>query len=199
MSDPGLGLATRGLAQPSGLGLATRGLLLDVEEVARPTPAAGLRPAADAKLIFDTSQLTADLRVVGGQLEAETGLLTSVVISLFSDRRAREDDPLPAGESSLRGWWGDYVPPVEGDRIGSRLWLLSREKTLESVRVRAVEYAREALRWLIEDAVAERVDVEAEIQKLPGGIVPSVLALVVAIWRPPEREIAFRFRYVWRS
>jgi len=199
MQDPGLGLGSRGLVQPSGLGLATRGLLLDVEEVVRPAASGSLPPAADARLVFDVEALAADLRVAGGQLEAETGLQTAVVISLFSDRRAREDDPLPAGETTLRRWWGDYAPPAPGDRIGSLLWLLSREKTIESVRARAAEYAREALAWLIEDEIANRIDVEAEIEKLPGAVVPSILALGISIWRPPEREIAFRFRYVWRA
>lgn len=86
-------------------------------------------------------------------------LARAVAISLFAWRRARPDDRLPG--TTRNGWWGDTWPDVEGDRIGSRLWLLSREVLSQDVLLRAEEYAREALAWLVEDGIAAGVSVSA--------------------------------------
>lgn len=51
-------------------------------------------------------------------------LTRSVVISLFTWRRAEPDD----NADVPMGWWGDTWPAVQNDRYGSRLWLLQRSK-----------------------------------------------------------------------
>lgn len=147
----------------------------------------------DAALLFDADTLAADLGIDKGDLVAESGLKTAVLISLFTDRRADADDKLPAEASDRRGWWGDLVPPAEGDRIGSKLWLLSREKTTDAILNRAREYAREALEWLVEDGVAKSVEVAAEY------IRTGFLAIGITITRPDLREIDFRFQFAWES
>lgn len=83
-----------------------------------------------------------------------------MLLSLFTDRRVPAEEP-PAGEVDRRGWWGDTLA-ADGDRIGSRLWLLGRESRRPDIVRRAEEYAREALVWLLDDGVAVRVDVAAE-------------------------------------
>lgn len=125
----------------------------------------------------------ADIAVAGGDLVTDDGLRTAIYISLFTDRVANDDDPLPAG-ADRRGWWGDALAATPGDRIGSRLWLLRREKQLVSVLRRAETYAAEALAWLLEDRIAATVDVVAT------NPASGVLALAVTITRPtgPGRE-----------
>ncbi|MCW5666468.1 MAG: phage GP46 family protein [Piscinibacter sp.] len=138
-----------------------------------------------------------DLQVEGAQLDEDDGLETAVVLSLFTDRRANDDDALPdsAGqaERERRGWWGDSYAEVTGDRIGSRLWLLSREKQLASVLERARQYADEALRWLVEDGVAREVTVSAEVVR------SGVLGLQVEIVRPRVPVSRFRFETFWKG
>jgi len=112
-------------------------------------------------LSWDGELMTGDVQLGRSGLVRDDGLTTAVLISLFTDRRAKADDPLPDG-NDRRGWVGDAISPVDGDRIGSRLWLLRREKQTEETRRRAEEYAREALAWLIEDGLAARVEVSAE-------------------------------------
>lgn len=94
-------------------------------------------------------------------------LARAVVISLFTWRRAKPDDVLPAGDDR-QGWFGDTFAEVQGDRIGSRLWLLSREKIVPETLARAREYSREALQWLVDDGVASRVDVTVSRVGLSG-------------------------------
>ncbi len=112
-----------------------------------------------------------DCGMEAGDLVAEGSLRTAVILSLFLDRRANDDDILPNGSDDRRGWWADTVAPMtdygigggsaSGDHIGSRLWLLSREKQLAGVLERARHYAEEALTWLVEDGVATAVQVTA--------------------------------------
>lgn len=79
----------------------------------------------------------------------------AVIISLFSWRRANPDDNAPVP----MGWWGDTYPTVAGDRIGSRLWLLGREKITNDTLNRARDYATEAMQWMLDDGVAARIDI----------------------------------------
>ena len=149
---------------------------------------------------YDSDLMAADLLQDGGALASDSGLYTAVVISLFTDRRAGPDDELPSGAgSSKRGWWGDAIPvrvggeEMEGDRIGSRLWLLAREKVVPEVLARAKEYAEEALAWLIEDGIADRVEVETMVVRT------NVLGLGVIIHRPTGNAVDFRFDNIWAS
>jgi phage gp46-like protein len=144
---------------------------------------------SDLRLTWDVH--AADLSIAMNDLVMDEGLETAVLLSLFTDRRSNDGDVLPDTHSDRRGWWGDAFPVVAGDRIGSRLWLLYREKEEATVLVRAREYAREALQWLLDDQVAAAVDVEAEITR------PGMLGLHIVITRPLSTPVEYRFSAVW--
>lgn len=123
-------------------------------------------------------------------LQSSEPLVRAVVISLFTWRRAEPDDDLPGNQRM--GWWGDSFAPVQGDRIGSRLWLLSRAKLVQETVELAKEYAREALQWLLDDGVATRVEIEAERLGL------STLAVAVRIYKTGGgAPLDIRFTDVW--
>ena len=123
-------------------------------------------------------------------LQSAEPLVRAVFISLFTWRRAQPDDDLPGTERM--GWWGDSFAPVEGDRIGSRLWLLARAKLLPDTPAKAKEYAEEALQWLLDDGVAAKVDVQAERQGL------ETLAMRVVIYKTGASvPLDIRFTNVW--
>jgi phage gp46-like protein len=113
------------------------------------------------RLAYDSETAEADLVAAedGGVAEGDD-LETAVLISLFTDRYVDESQVEPGKPRG--GWWGDAYADEDGDRIGSRLWLLERGIDLQLTPVRAREYALEALRWLVEDLVAREVEVEAE-------------------------------------
>lgn len=104
-----------------------------------------------------------DWVIAGGDLADDGGLYTAVAISLFTDRLANPDDPLPTTDGDRRGWWGDaYLPLLadgSADHIGSRLWLLARAVQLPQTAQRAQAYCQEALAWLVDDGVAVSVEV----------------------------------------
>lgn len=116
----------------------------------------------------------------------DDGLYTATLISLFTDRRAPLEAELPQDETSRRGWWNDALG---GQKIGSLLWLINREKTLPEVAARAEEYCREALAWMIEQGIAAKVDIEAQIIK------PIGLQLEIRITRGSSKQYA----YLWEG
>ncbi len=137
--------------------------------------------AIDAKITINGIEST--------DLSHEESLTRAVIISLFTWRRANADD---ITEGQKMGYWGDAAePPQLNDRIGSRLWLLSREKILPSTFNRAREYAQEALQWLIDDGIASRVEVSAERYNTDG------MALVCTIYRTDGTQAVLRFDNAW--
>jgi phage gp46-like protein len=134
-----------------------------------------------------------DWLLEGPGLKKEDGLETAVILSLFTDRRAKPGDKLPSAATDLRGWWGDSFPQVRGDQIGSRLWLLARSKQLTEVLNSARDYARESLLWLIEDGIARAVKVDAEIVRT------GVLGLAIEITRANKPVAQYRFELFWKG
>ncbi len=116
----------------------------------------------DLALTFGSNGRDFDVIQQGADLATEDGLRSAVLVSLFTDRRAAEDDALPDGTDDRRGSWQDSYLDRQNDRQGSRLWLLARAKQTDENATRAREYAEEALAWLIEDGIATAVQVTAE-------------------------------------
>lgn len=100
-----------------------------------------------------------DLALVAGDLALDPGLASLVVRSLLTDARATPDALAAHGTADPRGWWGE----TPGDPFGSTLWLLSREKRTPETIERAHEAAVAALRWLVDDGVAEAVEIGVAI------------------------------------
>ncbi|MHC4712002.1 MAG: phage GP46 family protein [Planctomycetota bacterium] len=151
----------------------------------------------DARLFFDLEQLAGDIAIESADVARETTLDTAVLLSVYSDRRAEHDDALPSGEDDRRGWWGDSFLPVDGDRFGSRLWLLERQKTTDETLARALEYIRESLDWLVDDGIAAAVYVSGEWRSHATAV--KVGRFRVVVERPPAPQITYRFQYVWQS
>jgi phage gp46-like protein len=135
-----------------------------------------------------------DLVLSGQDLARDDGLETAVLVSLFTDRRATAEQ-IREGEdkTDLRGWWGDVAPDVEGDRIGSHLWLLAREKQTSETLARAKQYATAALAWMIEDKVASGVEVDTSYDA------PGRMAIRVVVVRPTGARETFRYDYEWAA
>jgi len=117
-------------------------------------------------LVWDENELEANIDFDSGDLVLEQGLFSAIIISIFTDGRAADEDILPnILDTNRRGWWGDLInPPVQNDKIGSRIWLLERSKTLPEVLVQAKEYIKESLQWIIDDGLASEIKIEVERQ-----------------------------------
>ena len=129
-----------------------------------------------------------DLNISNGDLEGDNGLETAVAISIFTDKRVT-DEELPQLETKKRGWWGDMYPEVDQDQIGSRLWTLEREKRTNETLRKSEDYTREALAWMLEDVVADAIDVSSAYDQ------NNFLIILINISRPDQDES--RFSIVW--
>lgn len=146
----------------------------------------------DIATVFVDFTHGADYALDGVLLKDDDGLTTSVILSLFTDAEARIDDTLPDENSSdRRGFWADQYPPEDGDKIGSRLWLNDAAKQLQSVLRRDERYAAEALQWMVDDGVADSIDVVATNPR------QGIRALTISIRRANGTTARFQFQSLW--
>lgn len=161
----------------------------------------------DLALVWNADAMAADLLLSNGQLMTDAGMRTAILISLFTDARAADDETLPEPGSDRRGWWGDAYArddrPDAGtardvNRIGSLLWLLSRSKITARVLSQATQACEEALAWLVRDGIASAVRVVVSAEVRIGQVMPDMLAIAVEIDRPggPNRQ---RHDFTWEA
>ena len=143
------------------------------------------------------SNMPDELASEDGALTEGTAIVELVAISLFSDARAEDEDELLEsldGPLDRRGWWAErLLDDSANDRFGSRLWLLTRAKETDETRALARDYAEEAHRWLVDDGLAERVDVELYDTTKAGA------GLFVRVVRGDGRNVELRYPSVWRT
>ncbi len=133
-----------------------------------------------------------DVNMVIGDLAGDDGLETAVLISLFSDARATPDMiPEEDQDGDLRGYWGDLETP---DSTGSLLWTIRRAKQLTRTLAEAREYCERALKWMIDDKVADRVVVTTEYPQR------GWMAIQVDIYRAQSKNpVTYRYNYEWAA
>lgn len=147
----------------------------------------------DLALTWSIDFGNADLSMIDSDLASDRGIETAVLLSLFLDRRADDDDVPPSGDpNDRRGWWADEFAENAGDLIGSRLWLLDRSVLSRETEFRAEEYVREALAWMIEDKVVAGIDITIERTK-------NALLIAIGLNRPGRDQVSFKFSRVWDS
>lgn len=132
-------------------------------------------------LTYDNAAGHADVSFEDGQLVTEPGLVTAILISLYTNKR---DPSRQRGDQG--GWWGTVLDE-QGDEMGSLLWTLARELPTERTRQRAEAYAGESLAWMVADGIAEAVTVTAEWQRPTPNV--ARLTLAVDIKRPQSAAI----------
>lgn len=136
-----------------------------------------------------------DMLLLPGDIIGDDGLETSVLISLFSDARATPDmlDAID-NDGDLRGFWGDITRPE--DSTGSLLWTLKRAKQLVSTLAKARGFCQSALRWMLDDKIADRVDVATSYLAPASG----VMIIAIDIYRPGSANpVQYRYGYEWSA
>lgn len=129
-----------------------------------------------------------DVGLENYDLIRDKGFETAIIISLFTNKRASINDVLPGATDdpfqTREGWWAD-------NNTGSKLWLLGREKNVNSLLQKAIEYTSECLQWMLDDSVVSKIDVDA--------IRDSIFSVVISIklYPPKGTPIYFRYFYNW--
>ncbi|MBB4863358.1 phage gp46-like protein [Pseudomonas nitritireducens] len=144
----------------------------------------------DIATIWIVEDGAGDWSIDSGALASGNDLATAVLISLFTDRRANDEDIPPDGSDDRRGWWGDLDQPVP---IGSRLWLLDRSKLVQDVANTARNYCLEALKWMLDDQVAASIQVATAI------VSRSQLDIIVTINRHDGAVVPLKYSWAWST
>lgn len=152
---------------------------------------------ADIEVTWSPDLMAGDDLLAPPDLSGANEMMTAVAVSLFTHRTAEADDTLGgAPVTARRGWWADHEAAeiyAGATPIGSRLWLLAREKQTEETRQRAEDYIREALAWMIDERLAVDVDVEVDWFAL------ERLGAVITIYRGAQQSVAVRFSSLWEE
>lgn len=136
-------------------------------------------------MTYDNDTQEVDLAEdANGCISLEGGFETSTLISMHTNRRARPSDEEP----QVFGWWGDSLADVQGDQIGSLLWLLARTNLTTATLRKAKLFISDAFRWYVDDGIAESVEVVTERED------PDMLKVQVRITRPN----ADPWEHIWR-
>jgi phage gp46-like protein len=149
----------------------------------------------DVKLFTDAGVADlAHIKIADRDLTRDPGIETAVLISLFTNRRAEDEDVIPDNSADKYGYWGDAVAEQAEDSLGSKLWLLSRHKNTSDVLPLVEEYAKESLEWMIEDGVADKVEVLAQKYSM------DTVIMNIEINRPGEADsIFYKYYFNWKA
>ncbi len=152
---------------------------------------------------FVPYDLVADwlLTPIGG-LDQSNELATAFIVALATDGLASTSDFLPGlDDDDRRGWWGDQDAKLIWGAwpIGSRLWLLERDKITDSASQRgdtlaqAEALTQQCLRPFLDNRVVSRIEITA---RRPNDRRDTIVVRVVA-YRGPEVAVALQFDALW--
>jgi len=152
---------------------------------------------------FPKYNVTVDWNLLNdGTLDDTQALATAVIVALGTDRLADINDILPdPDDTDRRGWWGDLDASLiwDGWPIGSRLWLLTRDKIdgpgsqRGATTVRVEHYISEAIQPFIDRRIGTRFEVKAS------RIGNEQIDALVRIYRGPALEIELRYQVLWEG
>ncbi len=115
----------------------------------------------DAVLTVDPSTNLYDFNLdANGDIDTEDFFDTSILYSLFGERRASPDEVVDA--RLRRGWIGNR-PEFEN---GSKLWLFQQSRLTRDILNRIADEAEKSLQWLVDDGLAVAINnVSANVSK----------------------------------
>jgi phage gp46-like protein len=129
-----------------------------------------------------------------GDIKSADAFDTSILVSLFTDRRA---EPSEVVEASLRrGWIGNESTP--DFEIGSKLWLFYQNRNTLDTMNGIVDAAQEALQWMVQDSIPASGTTIANAVSASATLVPgsSEIRLTIEIERPSSR-VEKRYFDLW--
>lgn len=133
---------------------------------------------ADIALKWDGTK--ADLDFGDLDINSDESLKTTILLCLFTDKRVGEE----------RGCW---IDSYEGESLGSRLWLIDREKRIGDVPLKANEYVKESLQWLINDGIVKSIKVDSVLNG------QNLLDIPIEVTKPNGSKVSFKFDLAWEG
>lgn len=128
-----------------------------------------------------------DIVIENGQISSVEGMETTILVSFFTDARA--PSALVPDALLRRGWVGDILKAEQARFTGSHLWLLDQARMISRTFSQAEIYAQNAFKSLVEDGVANSVniDIDTSFRKIDIGV-----EIVIS------ENITERYNILWR-
>lgn len=145
---------------------------------------------ADVAIVWSPALGTGDIVMAGADLLGDPTLVTAVLVSLFTDGQAADDDVIPDGSGDPRGWWGDDYSDYP---IGSKLWLRQRSKLTPDVAQAVQDDCLEALAWMQDIGLVAGIDVLTQLTP------PSQLGVQVTLHKPMGPSVKLAFQLAWQG
>jgi len=158
-------------------------------------------PCTDSPLLlwgtsWNAALNTFDWTISGTSLKADDQLYNAIMLCLFTDKRARDDYPLPSAEDDPRGWWGNNIniDSNNGEQeLGSYLWIYERS-AMTDANLKGIEDAvNDALLPLTATGMVARYDSQVAWDKPKG----SVCIGVQVYSQDGAKAFDQRFTRVW--
>jgi phage gp46-like protein len=137
-----------------------------------------------------------------GTLDETQELATAVIVALGTDRLADVSDRLPDPDSTdRRGWWGDMDANLIWNAwpIGSRLWLLFREKITGSAAQQGSTMSR--IKFYIQEALQPFIDqrVASGMEVIVTRLDTQRITALVRLFRGPKTAIELQYQILWQN
>ncbi len=147
-----------------------------------------INAVTDAVLTIDPATQLYDINIdAQGDIETADFFDTSLLYSLFGERRANKDEVVDA--RLRRGWIGNEGKDFEN---GSKLWLFQQARITATNMSRIADEAKKALQWLVNDGFA----VSIEVEEVTIDIRRNKLVLILNIRRSLDK-VERRFFDLW--
>lgn len=154
----------------------------------------------DIRFVHNSRDGYGDILLADRDFDRDAGFETAVTITMGTDQRAQNEDSLPDDGGYKGGWWGDGVPVVPEDRIGTRLWLLRRSKGIGGVIADARKFITEGFQWMIDDGIIETLNIDIERSDEESNKAgDSVLKIDLEFIRPGGQDVFYTFYYNWQA
>jgi phage gp46-like protein len=135
-------------------------------------------------------------------LDETQALATAVTIAFCTDRLAETSDTLPIpGSTDRKGWWGDdgAADIWNGWPVGSRFWLMKRDKITDSnysggsTSARAIAFANQCLQPFVDAKIISDFDIDvAQASR-------NAVDVTATLYRGPLPAISLQFQSLWNN
>jgi phage gp46-like protein len=144
----------------------------------------------DAVLTIDPITKYYDINIAtSGDIETDDFFDTSLLYSIFGERRASPDEMVDA--PLRRGWIGNLVNE-NGFENGSKIWLFRQARITRTNLNRIQDEALKSLQWLVEDNYATSID------QVIASVVNGKVTLDITIRRSRDKVVR-RFYELWEN
>jgi len=171
--------------------------IIKLNKIVSDLPLDYISEEGDILFTLDQYDGYADVSLADRDVERDGGLETAILITLGTDKRVGDEEPLPDDGGYKGGWFGDNISYIPDDKIGWKGWLLRRSKTVNEVIAKCQEYLEDGFQWMLDDGIIS--DFQYTVTRESINNRSTVLKMGLKFVRPGGQNIFYTFYYNWEK